>query len=250
MKSSFIFTKVQDQKLIDRDLVIIGHIRSPFKEKFGLPRQGQLAPHLGGIIELSPPYHREEWLRDLKGISHLWLITWMHKGHTRGDSSLVRPPRLGGNKKVSVFATRSPERPNPLGLTLVKLVSLELEAEIPHLKIQGHDLLDGTPILDLKPYLPEADLPQGDVSTGWIGEHEHLPLDVQWSDKALEQLKLMSGSRSIEAWIELIDELLRFDVRPRYKSDTKLVWMNVDELDFGLEINGGVSLVREIKLKT
>ena len=131
----------------------IAHIRSPYVEKFGVPRQGNLAPHVISEIVFEPPFRNEDCIRGLETFSHLWLI-W--KFHHNGDEwhPTVRPPRLGGNTRLGVFATRSPFRPNGLGLSVVKLVSIEPG---PVLRVSGADMVDGTPIVDIKPYVPYAD---------------------------------------------------------------------------------------------
>ncbi len=138
----------------------IARIRSDFPTKFGVPRQAGLVEGLLAVVVFEPPYRAPEALRDIEGFSHLWLI-WefsQNKGKREGWSPTVRPPRLGGNRRAGVFATRSPFRPNPIGLSCVKLERVELDTpEGPRLTVSGADLVDGTPIFDIKPYLPYAD---------------------------------------------------------------------------------------------
>lgn len=139
------------------ELRLIAHIRTPFAEKFGVPRQSGLAPTEGRIV-FESAYRNADALRGIDGFSHLWLI-WVFDRAVRANwSPTVRPPRLGGNERMGVFATRSPFRPNPIGLSCVELSAVEWEtAEGPVLHVRGADLVDGTPILDIKPYLPYCD---------------------------------------------------------------------------------------------
>lgn len=130
--------------------------RTPFDEKFGIPRQANLAA-VRGRIELLPPFDRAEAVRGLEGYSHIWLIFVFHGTAAQGWSPTVRPPRLGGNRRLGVFATRSTFRPNPLGLSCVRLERVECDGDAVVLHVSGLDLLDGTPIVDIKPYIPFAD---------------------------------------------------------------------------------------------
>ncbi len=142
----------------DLPLRVIARIHNDFPTKFGLPRQSGLAPELRGRIVFEPEYRQPEALRGIEGFSHLWLI-WGFSAHRAGQwSPTVRPPRLGGNKRVGVYASRSPFRPNPLGLSCVRLEGLRQDAALGTLLlVSGADLMDGTPIYDIKPYLPYAD---------------------------------------------------------------------------------------------
>ena len=139
-------------------LNVIATLRTCYTDKFGVPRQSGLAPDAWGVIEFEPEYRRAEAVRGIEDFSHLWLITRFHLVNEEPDALTVRPPRLGGNERRGVFATRSPFRPNRMGLTVVKLERVELEGEkAPRLIVSGVDLVDGTPILDIKPYVPYAD---------------------------------------------------------------------------------------------
>lgn len=137
---------------------VIARIRSDFAEKFGIPRQSGLVPQLRATVVFEPEFRSADALRGLEGFSHLWLI-WQFSLAVREDwSPTVRPPRLGGNERMGVFATRSPFRPNPIGLSSVKLEGIGQDAALgPVLYVSGADLMDGTPIYDIKPYLPYAD---------------------------------------------------------------------------------------------
>ena len=154
----------------------IAHIRTDFASKFGVPRQAGLVEQLRAVVVLEPPYRAAEALRGIEGFSHLWLIWEFSENRDRGWSPTVRPPRLGGNRRLGVFATRSPFRPNPIGLSCVGLEGVEWDTvQGPVLRVSGADLVDGTPILDIKPYIPCADChPEavggfaGDAPEGWL----------------------------------------------------------------------------------
>ena len=147
---------------MDIAMEAIARVRSDFPQKFGIPRQAGLVPELKARVVFEPAYRNPEALRGLEGFSHIWLL-WNFSGNPRGTwSPTVRPPRLGGNRRMGVFATRSPFRPNPIGLSCVRLEALDLEGpEGPSLLISGADLMDGTPIFDIKPYTPLRRLPSG-----------------------------------------------------------------------------------------
>ena len=132
----------------------IGIIHSCFREKFGIPRQPGLVTAAEGRLEILPPYNRAEAFRTLQDYSHLWLVFVFHAALRQHWSATVRPPRLGGNQRVGVFATRSPYRPNPLGLSRVELRAIDYSGQGVNLLLGGIDLLDQTPVLDIKPYLP------------------------------------------------------------------------------------------------
>ncbi len=187
----------------------IAHIRSPYVEKFGVPRQGNLAPHVISEIVFEPPFRHEDCIRGLEAFSHLWLI-W--KFHHNGDEwhPTVRPPRLGGNTRLGVFATRSPFRPNGLGLSVVKLVSIEPG---PVLRVSGADMVDGTPIFDIKPYVPYADaIP--DAAEGFTSVPRQR-LSVVW--------QASRPAQSAE-WIAALEETLAQDPRPAYQQDPERLY--------------------------
>ena len=139
-------------------MVPVAHIRSDFPTKFGIPRQSGLVEELRATVVFAPAYRDPSALRGLEGFSHLWLLWVFSQSVDAGWSPTVRPPRLGGNERMGVFATRSPFRPNPIGLSAVKLEEIRLQTpEGPQLVVSGADLMDGTPILDIKPYVPYAD---------------------------------------------------------------------------------------------
>ena len=196
----------------------IAYIRTGFTEKFGLPRQGGLAPAVRGEIVFVPEYSRSEAVRGLTAFSHIWLIWGFHaaqKPAGKGWSATVRPPRLGGNTRVGVFATRSPFRPNPLGLSCVKLEAVFADAPQVRLLVSGVDLLDGTPIYDIKPYIPAADAVP-DASGGYTAETVKHLLDVQIPAPLLAQLP--------ESIHEAVYEILRLDPRPGYADDPARIY--------------------------
>lgn len=189
----------------------VAHIRSLFADKFGVPRQGNLAPHVVSEIVFEPEFRNPDCVRGIDGFSHLWLIWGFHCNEAAGWSPTVRPPRLGGNTRLGVFATRSPFRPNPIGLSVVKLLSVE---EGPVLRVSGADMVDGTPIYDIKPYIPYADIvPE---ATGGFTEtpRELLLVEVACS--------LPEGVT--ETWLAAMQEVLAQDPRPAYQHDPQRVY--------------------------
>ena len=158
-------------------LSLIAHIHTPFAEKFGVPRQSGLAPTAGRIV-FAPEYRNPDALRGLEGFSHLWLVWVFDRAARDGWSPTVRPPRLGGNQRMGVFATRSPFRPNPIGLSCVELSGVEWDTpDGPVLHVRGADLVDGTPVYDIKPYLPYADS-YPEAVDGFDGKRDAEPLTV------------------------------------------------------------------------
>lgn len=191
----------------------VGIIHSCFKEKFGIPRQSGLVPQARATLELQAPFDSDDWSRGLEEFSHLWLIYLFHASISTRQKSTVRPPRLGGNRRLGVFATRAPFRPNPIGLSVVRLVEIERGAPGTLLHLEGVDILDGTPVLDLKPYVPYADaLPN---AYGGYAERPSNVLNVQF-DLAAETAARNAGPYGAEDLRPLIVGLLRLDPRPAY----------------------------------
>lgn len=194
----------------------IGIIHSCFKEKFGIPRQPGLVDAAEARLQLLPPYNREEAVRGLEGFSHVWLIFGFHATAEQGWRPTVRPPRLGGNARVGVFASRSTFRPNPLGLSVVRLAGIDCSDGV-SLTLAGVDLLDQTPIFDIKPYLPYADaLPS--AQGGFAPENPDTAVSVSFSPQAERQLSRLEAERP--RLRQLVCELLAYDPRPAYRSDT------------------------------
>ena len=198
------------------EMKIIARIRTELPEKFGVPRQSGLVPQLRGRVIFEPEYRNPDAVRGLEDFSHIWLI-WQFSQAVREDwSPTVRPPRLGGNRRMGVFATRSPFRPNALGLSSVRLDRVELDPALgPVLHVSGADLMDGTPIFDIKPYLPYTDShPQG--AGGLTDGLAHAPLTVECSPALLEHIP--ADSR------EGLLGVLAGDPRPRYQEDPQRVY--------------------------
>jgi tRNA (adenine37-N6)-methyltransferase len=192
----------------------IGVVRSCYTGKFGIPRQSGLVTAAEARLELCAEYAREEAFAGLTGFSHLWLIFVFHDAIAAGWRPTVRPPKLGGRRKVGVFASRSPHRPNPIGLSAVAFLGCVRDQGGLALRLGGVDLLDGTPVLDIKPYVPYADaLPQ--ASSGFVPAPPERERQVLFSLQAQEQLRTQDpdGGRHLAA---LITQILRQDPRPGY----------------------------------
>ncbi len=184
----------------------VAFVRSPWPEKFGIPRQSGLA-QLESTLELAD-HIPDETLRGLEGVSHLWVIACFHAARDQGWRPTVRPPRLGGSVRLGVFATRSPHRPNPIALSLVELCAIEPR----RLRVRGADLLDGTPVLDIKPYLPWAEaLPEARCS--WAPARPE-PLQVEFSEPAAQVLNTHPHGVELRTAIE---QSLRWDPRPAHQ---------------------------------
>lgn len=188
----------------------IGFVRSCFKEKFAIPRQPQLAPAARGVLELLAPFDNGEAVHGLEQVSHVWLLFLFHQALEDKPRLKVRPPRLGGNQSVGVFSTRATHRPNGIGQSVVKLDKLEPGK----LWLSGIDLLDGTPVLDIKPYVPYADSVAGAYNRIADGAPELIT--VEWQAQALNQAH-SHGLRLAEPLVELIEQCLAQDPRPAYQ---------------------------------
>ncbi|MBR6593969.1 MAG: tRNA (N6-threonylcarbamoyladenosine(37)-N6)-methyltransferase TrmO [Clostridia bacterium] len=225
---------------MEHTLKVIGHVHTDFPTKFGIPRQSGLVEELEGQIVFLPEYSREEAFRGLEGFSHIWLI-WQFSQAVREDwSPTVRPPRLGGNRRLGVFATRSPYRPNPLGLSCVRLVGIERHPALGTvLHIRGADLMDGTPIYDIKPYLPYSDS-RADAQGGFGAERLGYSLQVVISD----ELSARVPSEKRDALVKLLSE----DPRPSYQDDPERVYgffFGNQEICF--KVTEGVLTVTDVK---
>jgi len=192
----------------------IGVIHSCFTQKFGIPRQPGLAPDAIGELRLLPPYNSPEAVAGLEGVSHLWIEFVFHEGYS-GWKPRVKMPRLGGNKTLGVFATRSPNRPNNLGLSVVRLLKVELVPQVV-LTLGGVDMLDGTPVLDIKPYLPYADVIE-QARNDWAAAPPAL-IAVQFAAEAQAQVQAFSSLYpNLGA---LATQVLSQDPRPSYQDYT------------------------------
>jgi tRNA-Thr(GGU) m(6)t(6)A37 methyltransferase TsaA len=197
------------------NLTPIGIVRSCYKEKFGVPRQPGLVTAAEAFLELSPPYDREEALRGLESFSHAWVLFIFHQALQRQWKPMVRPPRLGGNRRLGVFATRSPFRPNPVGLSAVELGAIERRGGRLRIQLIGADLVDGTPVLDIKPYVPYAD----SIATARGGYADGAPTtncEVVFESTAEKALEPLPDAAKLR---ELIIQVLRQDPRPAYRDN-------------------------------
>ena len=188
----------------------VGIVRSCFKEKFAIPRQPHLAPAARGVLELLPPFDQGEAVAGLEQVSHVWLLFLFHQALEDQPRLKVRPPRLGGNRSMGVFATRATHRPNGIGQSVVRLEAVEPG----RLLLSGIDLLDGTPVLDIKPYVPYADSVAGAVNQ--MASQAPAAITVQWSEAALCQAR-EHASRLAEPLVELVEQCLAQDPLPAYQ---------------------------------
>lgn len=216
---------------------VIARIRSDFQTKFGVPRQSGLVEALRAEIIFEPEFRNPDALRGIEGFSHLWLI-WQFSAAVREDwSPTVRPPRLGGNARMGVFATRSPFRPNPIGLSCVRLEGVEQHAEGPVLVVSGADLMDGTPIYDIKPYLPYADC-KADAAGGFAPQRA-AELAVEFPPELL--------ARVPEDKRTALTGVLAQDPRPHYQSDpTRIYGMSFAGMEVRFRVTDGVLTVVEL----
>ena len=201
---------------------IIAHIETDFSTKFGLPRQSGLCEELKGRIVFEPEFRREEALRGIEDFSHIWVLWKFSENETEEWSPTVRPPRLGGNKRVGVFATRSPFRPNNIGLSCVKLEKIDYTSENgPVLCVSGIDMMNGTPIVDIKPYIPVADC-RNDATDGFTQYTKDYSIDVVFPDELLCIIPEEKRQGALQ--------MLSQDPRPSYINDENRV--------FGVEYAG------------
>ncbi len=212
-------------------LNIIGTVLSPYKEKFAIPRQPGLVTSAKGSIRLLGEVNNIDVVRGLESFSHIWVIFVFHATQHQGWNPLVRPPRLGGNKKIGALATRSTFRPNPIGMSLVKLDSVEISKQqnTNHvtLNISGLDLLDGTPVLDIKPYIPYSDANTDAIAS--YAQHSPTPtISVTFSEQA--KLTLHSLEKTYPELSIFITQILEQDPRPAYKQQSK------DEKVYGMSL--------------
>lgn len=216
----------------------IAHIRTDFPEKFGVPRQSGRVPSLVGEIVFEEKYAAKEALRGIEGYSHLWLI-WGFSLCPRSEwSPTVRPPRLGGNKRMGIFATRSPNRPNPIGLSAVKLREVRDSGRALSLIVEGADLVNGTPIYDIKPYLPFADSIE-DAVGGFADEHEN--------DRLTVDLPHELAARLPQDRVEALLGVLGDDPRPSYQNDGRSYGMSYAGHTVDFFVEGGVLHVTDIR---
>ena len=218
---------------------VIARVYTPFKEKFGIPRQSGIAEGVRGKIIFEPKYRNPDALRGIEGFSHLWII-WCFSESTEHEwSPTVRPPRLGGNKKMGVFATRSPYRPNPIGLSSVRLVGIEhSESEGEVLLVEGADLLDGTPIYDIKPYLAFTDS-HPDAVCGFADEVKEYAISVAFPSELLAAIP--------EEKRQGLISLLENDPRPSYQDDGRIYGMAFSGFEIKFKVSSGTLTVISVE---
>ena len=210
---------------------VIARLHSDFTQKFGIPRQSGLVDELEATVVFEPELRNPDALRGIEGFSHLWLIWEFSQARRAEWSPTVRPPRLGGNVRMGVFATRSPFRPNPIGLSCVRLAGVELHSELgPILKVRGADLLDGTPIFDIKPYVPYADSkPQ--ALGGFASTPKEATLTVDIPPELLERIPPEKRAA--------LTGVLAQDPRPAYQEDKARIYgMGFGGLDIKFRVEG------------
>ena len=205
---------------MDYKISPIGVMRSCFKDKFGVPRQPGMVSAAKGVIELSSEYGRPEAVRGLEEFSHIWVLFWFHQAQREQWKPTVRPPRLGGNQRLGVFSTRSPFRPNPIGMSVVELERVELGQGKVRLHVKGLDLIDETPVIDIKPYLTYVDA----VPTAQAGFAGEAPrhLKIEFLPEAQEQC--IRYQQFYPDLYELICQSLALDPRPAYSADEDRVY--------------------------
>jgi tRNA-Thr(GGU) m(6)t(6)A37 methyltransferase TsaA len=224
---------------------VIGYIESPYKQKFAIPRQPGLIPEATGKLKLQAPYASETMIRGIEAFSHLWLVFVFHETADKGWSPMVRPPRLGGNTRKGVFATRATFRPNPLGLSVVKLDRVEIHNGAVTILISGIDLLDGTPILDIKPYLPYSDA-IADARGGFADAAPETNMTVEFSATAEQFCQQQSAYPKLQ---QLIEKVLKQDPRPPYKKQRESeqsYGMTLYNFNIKWTVNGEHNYVTEI----
>ena len=218
------------------ELELIARFRSPFTSKFGIPKQSGLVEELRGEIVFEPKFRNADYLRGLEEFDYIWLIWEFSANPHKAVSPVVRPPVLGGNERVGVFATRSPFRPNPLGLSSVKIESIEWEsAQGPVIHVLGADLMDGTPIYDIKPYIVYADS-HVDARSGFVDRRQWPKLEVVIPDS----LRAVFSTEQLDA----LRHTLELDPRPHYQNDPQKVYgMPFEGRDIHFRVNDGVLTV-------
>mgnify|MGYP003552246091 FL=1 len=199
-----------------QEMKIIAHIRSDFPTKFGLPRQSGLVSELRAEIVFEPEYRNPDALRGLEGFSHLWIIWEFSEAKRDNWSPTVRPPRLGGNTRMGVFATRSPFRPNPIGLSCVEILEIRQDRELgPVIEVGGADLMNGTPIYDIKPYIPYADA-HPEAKEGFTAQNQGYRLEVEIP----ESMQVLFSKDKLDGLYGILAQ----DPRPSYQDDSERIY--------------------------
>lgn len=219
----------------------IAHFHSPLTSKFGIPRQSGIADSLHGTIVFTPEYRNADALRGLEGFDFLWILWGFSENIHSAKHATVRPPRLGGNTRIGVFATRSPFRPNNIGLSSVRIADIQIATpDGSVIEVVGADLMDGTPIYDIKPYLPEFDS-HPEAKAGFVNSNEWQPLEVKF-------LPTADISCFTPTDVNTITQLLSQDPRPHYHSSPdRLYGMTYKGYDIRFRVEGGKVIVEKIE---
>jgi tRNA (adenine37-N6)-methyltransferase len=224
----------------------IGVIESSYKEKFGIPRQSGLAKFARACLKIPHSYDGQSLRHSFDGLeefSHVWVIFLFHDLGQTAWKAKIRPPRLGGAKKTGVFSTRSPHRPNPIGISVVKLDRIEITSKETLLFVEGGDFLQGTPVLDVKPYLPYADAyPRAKAS--WTAKKKEKLL-VRFSKQANEACKKTDPKRNLK---KLIQETIALDPRPAFQNENADYAFRLDEFDVHWSVQGRQAVVDRLRI--
>ncbi|ENW89627.1 MULTISPECIES: tRNA (N6-threonylcarbamoyladenosine(37)-N6)-methyltransferase TrmO [Acinetobacter] len=237
--------------MTDLTLPIIGIMKSPYKEKFGIPRQPNLV-QVESYIDMLEPYNDLLAFEGIEAFSHLWLLWQFHDNKNQQQTKFraqVRPPRLGGNQKIGVFATRSMYRPSPVGLSVVQLKQVKKVGKAVRVYVTGSDLLDGTPILDIKPYIQYSDAVM-EAQSGYA-QDEPERKQVVWTEQAAVQKQQLLQQHKISAqMLSELEQVLSLDPRPAYQEDeTRLYKMHFANIDVGFLVQPDQVLIQMLALK-
>ncbi|NRA72340.1 MAG: tRNA (N6-threonylcarbamoyladenosine(37)-N6)-methyltransferase TrmO [Gammaproteobacteria bacterium] len=222
----------------------IGFIESPFKEKFAIPRQPRLASAALGTITLVAPFNHPDTVRDLEQFSHIWIIFRFDQTADLGWKPLVRPPRLGGNRKTGVFSTRSTFRPNSIGMSAVKLERVVISGNQATIEVSGLDLLDGTPVLDIKPYIPYSDAIE--ANGGFAEAAPEITMTIEFSEQALIFIQQQQQYPALQ---QLVEQVLAQDPRPAYKRQSDQIQhygVRLYDFDVQWQVINNITLVTGI----
>ena len=230
----------------DYSISAVGHIQSPYKQKFAIPRQPRLVPEAKAKLIFAPDFNREEFVRGIDEFTHIWLLFRFHETADKGYSAMVRPPRLGGNERKGVFATRATFRPNAIGMSAVKLEGIEYKNGQLSLLLAGIDLLDGTPIIDIKPYLPYSDS-MLDASAGFADTRPETQMSVEFNPEVTLFIEQQTQYPDL---LNFISNVLKQDPRPAYKKQKdgeQSYGMTLYDYNIRWQVNGEHNLVTSIE---
>ncbi|MEG3759593.1 tRNA (N6-threonylcarbamoyladenosine(37)-N6)-methyltransferase TrmO [Pseudoalteromonas carrageenovora] len=230
----------------DYSISAIGHIQSPYKQKFAIPRQPRLVPEAKAKLVFTADFNREEFVRSIDEFTHIWLLFRFHETADKGYSAMVRPPRLGGNERKGVFATRATFRPNAIGMSAVKLEGIEYKNGQLSLLLAGIDLLDGTPIIDIKPYLPYSDA-MHDASAGFADTRPETQMSVEFTPEVTSFIEQQTQYPDLH---NFISNVLKQDPRPAYKKQKdgeQSYGMTLYNYNIRWQVNGEHNVVTSIE---